>query len=122
MLPDGKGKAIFDCDSCNEAFDDAMRAARHCGFMDRDAWTPGKAELPPVLGGESYKLDVCPGWIVRQPSVVEAADAFDAYEHGEFSNFYPDTPNRLVEAVQAFARALKRHEAFMMREQHGDHS
>lgn len=103
-----------------ESLPDALRATYHCGYMEKKQWTA--IDLPKSFDGEVYNLDVCPGWVVRQPAVVEAATAYDAYEHGEFTNFYPNTPNSLVEAVQAMGRSLKTNEAFRMRQIHGNHN
>jgi hypothetical protein len=79
--------------------------------MERVEWSPGRAQLPPKLGGIEYLLDVCPGYIVRQDVVTEAAAAYAAFDKGAFDSFYPEPSNLLCESVQELGGALNRHQA-----------
>lgn len=57
------------------------RAAMHCGFIPREKWR-SPAILPKAFGGIPYESDTCPGWLVRQPAVVEGAKAYMKLEAG----------------------------------------
>lgn len=72
--------------------------------MDESKWT--KAELPPEIGGEPYEVDVCPGWLTRQPSVIEGAKAYSAMKVGELSTYYPDAENVVLEAAMVANQAF----------------
>ena len=101
----------------------AVRAAWHCGWMAEEDWTPGKADLPPRFAeNEPYDLDVCPGWLVRQEPVIEISRAYNAYERGELSTFYPQPPNWMAEGVQELSASMSRFSAERLKrskESHG---
>ena len=85
-----------------------VRKSWHCGWMSRDAWKPGKADLPETIGGEDYDLDVCPGWVVRQPSIAETMQAYAAFDGGALEAFFPDAPNHLLEGVLRARQAFNK--------------
>lgn len=86
----------------------------HCGYLDRSEWT---GEDPAGhFGDEPYNLDVCPGWIVRQPAVEELTQAYVALEKGELDTVFPDPGNVVVEGALVCAQAMNRFQAYKHRE------
>jgi hypothetical protein len=83
------GARPWNCATCYPKSGPALRALLHCGFMPRSEWSASREHLPPSFGGEPYTLDVCPGWLVRQPAVVEGAEAAAALEAGVLDRFDP---------------------------------
>jgi hypothetical protein len=57
----------------------------------------------------------CPGWIVRQPSVSEAAQAYSAYKDGAVELFFPDCENTVLEAAQQMSAAWNVYENARMK-------
>jgi len=92
----------------------------HCGWMPREEWavwrTPQERGLPPAIGPVTYDLDVCPGWLVRQPAVVEAAQAHAAYDKGSMETFFPEAASSLLEGVQAMSQSLNRFQSWKLKE------
>lgn len=83
-MPDperGAPNGTFDCVTCQRSLGPHTRATMHCGYMEASAWS-GKGVpkgVPPHFGGgKPYDVDVCPGWLVRQDAVIEAAEAYTA--------------------------------------------
>lgn len=66
--------------------------------MDASEWTD-PCELPKKIGSVSYELNICPGWVVRQPTVVQCAQAYSAFDKGEMNTFFPNASNLLLEGV-----------------------
>lgn len=83
--------------------------------MARAEW--GAAPPPPQLvGEESYEADVCPGWVVVQPAVVQGSHAFAARRDGALEAYYPDLPNPILEAADVCLQAFNRYEAAQLRD------
>lgn len=98
----------------------------HCGWMPESEWLdvrPGSPDgVPKTIGqtGDSPGIDwqsvnesegtrypnVCPGWAARQPLVVEACQAFKAFDKGALDSFFPDIHNVLAEAILELARTF----------------
>lgn len=78
----------------------------HCGFLPRSRWAPGRKGLPRALGPDPYTAEVCPGWLVRQPAVVEAAKLWEANEAGMLERMNPDNLHVVNEAVIRLRRAF----------------
>lgn len=103
------------------------RKYMHCGWMDSREWLdakPGEQRMgvPSFVGadadgpGAEWKVtdkatgerfpDVCPGWAARQPLVVEACQAYKAFDKGAMGAFFPDISHALAEAVMELSRAF----------------
>lgn len=68
-----------------------MDEAQWLPMPPREAMPPaGKRVIPPGI-------DICPGWIVRQPAVVDLCRAALAIDKHCFDALYPDPPAILVE-------------------------
>lgn len=94
----------------------------HCGWMERSEWLDGRPVVPKFVGatlehpgvewrtvdattGESFP-DVCPGWAARQPLIVEACQAYKAFDKGAMAALFPDISHVLAEAVMELSRAF----------------
>ncbi len=91
----------------------------HCGWMEAEDWPPGPAELPPSIGTRSYDLDICPGWVVRQPTVGEACEVFAALDAGALAVAYPDLTQEQWEAAMALRGAWESFKAESMKKPNG---
>jgi hypothetical protein len=119
-LPDPEKPGVrsaFDCTSCRELRSSSQRAAMHCGWSDipRASW-PAKIQLPPVPGPpEPVGMDICPGWLVRTPGVVEATEAYSAMEAGILDRYDPRGARVVTLAALAAKRAFNVAEAERMK-------
>jgi len=98
--------------------DHASRAGLHCGWMDDEDWLP--YEGPAVLGADAHPIDlstlqICPGWLVRQPAVVESTRAAMALQQGELSTVFPGREAALLEGAGVVQQALNVYEAEMVK-------
>lgn len=93
-----------------------MRGSLHCGYMPRSEWSREPAAVPPSFGGEPYTLDICPGWVVRQPEVVAGAEAYAALEAGALHIYDPLGLNLVWELAMIAKRSFNFHEARRQRE------
>lgn len=114
-LPDPEqptAKSAFDCAACRENRSDTQRAEMHCGWPDvpRATWS-AKMQLPPVPGPADYTADVCPGFLVRSPGVVEATEAYAAMEAGILDRYDPRGSRIVTVAALAAKRAFNVYEA-----------
>ncbi len=112
-MPNRKKKTMgaFNCQTCmgpKPAATEATRRVLHCGFMPREQWA-GKFKLP-QLGPEKYTLDVCPGWLVRQPDVVEGREAYEALEAGTLHLFDPHNTYAVYQAAMHAKNAFGLHQ------------
>jgi hypothetical protein len=82
----------------------------HCGYIPREQWPPGRGEVPVSFAGAPYQSDLCPGWVVRQPAVIEAAQAYAALEAGVLDRFDPLGLRVVTQAAMAAKRAFGLHE------------
>jgi hypothetical protein len=103
------------CPTCVEHTDEATRASMHCGWMPREQWAPGMDGVPP-LGPDKYEVDVCPGWLVRQPMVMEGAKAGQAREEGILQLFDPEGLALVWDMAEIFKRAMNLYQARRMKQ------
>lgn len=88
-----------------------MRAEQRCGWLPASTW-PEVPSLPKYLiDGEPKYPPVCPGWLERQPLVVDVAHAWASFEKGCLGDVFPDPPNVLVEGLFLMSAAVNRSEA-----------
>lgn len=103
-MPDpdrGAPLGAFSCPTCIKGTAAATRASLHCGYMPRSEWKGDgvpKGVPPHFGGGEPYSVDVCPGWLVRQDEVVEAAQAYTARDR--LDRFDPENHRVVNEMVK----------------------
>lgn len=118
--PDARQPPRWDCVTCEGKGDGsrspAVRAFMHCGFMPREKWPPGENDVPPSLGPFPYTLDVCPGWLVRQPEVAEGARAWRAREKNALPIFDPSGLNVIWEMTEIADLAFSAFETEKMRD------
>ena len=57
----------------------------HCGWMDRERWADPMIGVP-----RDYESDICPGWLVRQPAVIDGARAWRARDQKALEIFDPE--------------------------------
>lgn len=113
LLPDasaGRTQAPFDCRTCPENTLEIQRQEMHCGFMPRSAWAAGAPMLPPAFGPDPYDVDICPGWLVQQPAVIEGASAYSASKNGMLPRFDPLGLHRVTAMVEIAIRAFSIYE------------
>lgn len=115
LCPDDRGQTLFDCESCRETLDERGRRAWHCGWMAQSEWLE-PCELPPMVGESTAMTAVdpagpCPGWIVRQPAVLDGARATMALRQSELRTFFPGEQHAVIEAAEAGLQAFNAYEA-----------
>ena len=86
--------------------------------MDRSEWRAW--EGPAFVGDAPYRVDctefgVCPGWLMRQATVVECRLAAQALERGALETYYPHPDNATVEGALYFLNVVRNWEAHEMR-------
>lgn len=141
LRPDAEtGVEPFTCFDCRTPgrlgfLDLEVRRAWHCGWLSRQEWTPGPAELPTRFGDIDYTLrerdengqvsdrpvDVCPGYFKAQAAAAEADMATAALRHGELGRFFPGDENVVMEAAMVLDAAQSSWEAHQMRERSKKH-
>lgn len=88
--------------------DEDIRRGLHCGFIPRERWTPGPPKIGQgLLGPSPWPLDICPGWVVRDPRVIDGAAAAAALQGGYYEIFDPELDNATFELAQEIMRAFK---------------
>jgi hypothetical protein len=95
---------------------DEIRAAWHCGWMEKSEWTGKSPCVPSMFGDEPYKEDVCPGYLMAQPLVGEIVVAHRAFEKGNWSSMYPNASNALCEGVEWFSACIDAYQNYQIRE------
>jgi len=114
------GRAPFDCGSCMDPgadvgyVEERVRASWHCGWMPKEDWAPGKADLPEAFGNTPYDCDVCPGWLVRQPIVTEIMQAHALAKLHLFNG--DEAAEVVVEGVGEASRSIEAYQAWAMAE------
>lgn len=83
----------------------------HCGWLPRAEWRDGKHHLPVALGPHRYTSDLCPGYLVRQPEVLEAGEAYEALEAGILDRHDPRGTRAVTIAALLMRRAMQQLEA-----------
>jgi hypothetical protein len=119
LLPDDRGITRFECETCPAELELRDREAMHCGFLPQETWRP--CELPPVMGARGHEVDlhelgVCPGWLTRQPAVLEATQACAVLRHGELRTFFPDEQNALLEGAMLAQQSFSLYELHKTKE------
>lgn len=101
-----------------------MKQGIHCGYIDRRTWCrPGERIALPLkagpyeaeIDGRRAPIDVCPGWLVTQPSVAQVEKAYWANEKGALALYFPRAPHALLEAVALLSKAMSVYEAERMK-------
>ncbi len=87
----------------------------YCGWLGKDLW-PKEPQQPLLVGQVQYDAPMCPGWVVRQPAVVEAAQAYSARKDGCLGDYFPEPSNALLEAVDVTAMSFNSYESAKLKE------
>lgn len=113
-----KHKPPFDCDAFDDGCgrDDRSKGLIHCGYVDRDQWVGDMPDLPPYVGDpftvrkqiDITGLKVCPGWLVRQAAVCEAAQAYTALESGCLTEAFPGGESVVYDAAMILMSAYSK--------------
>lgn len=110
LMPDperGNPRGAFDCAACMETVGPKTRATMHCGWMPREDWAPGPIEgVPPKFGPDTFDVDICPGWLVRQAEVIEGAEAYEARRDGVLDLYDPHGLNIVWELAAIAQRSF----------------
>jgi len=60
--------------------------------------------------GKEVPLDVCPGWLVRQPAAVEGSYACAVAKNGDLTAYFPGCENPIMEAAAEMAAVWNTYE------------
>jgi hypothetical protein len=98
----------------------ATKRQQHCGYLPREEWAEPCC-LPPRFAtgappteirlSATEAVTICPGYLVRLPAVVEAAQGYLALTYGELSTVFPRPSHAVVEGALEVGAARTRHEA-----------
>ena len=104
-------KEWLDCGACQKRTTVPERASMDCAWMPKSQRRPGRMRAFP-------EAPVCPGYLVSQPEVYEAARALSWRREGSLRDFYdePLTP-ALRDCVDVLDSACKDVEREYMRKQ-----
>jgi hypothetical protein len=64
---------------------------------------------------KTESVQVCPGYLVRLPAVVEAAKAHAAFRVGELSTVFPNPGNAVVEGALEVGASFSAYDSAMIR-------
>jgi hypothetical protein len=93
---DPNAMTYLDCSNCVSRMTDAARAGWRCGWMPEEQ-RAGKLPLHLTFGiGETS--DLCPGYLIALPQVIEAANAHTCWKEGQLADAYP-TADRTAEGL-----------------------
>ena len=112
------GEARFDCQTCPELVDPELRRRWHCGWMDDSEWTEDFD--PPAIGPRDRPIDleavrICPGWLVRQQSVMECTQAGLAQEQHCLALHFPRAEAGILEGAMLVTQAFNVFKADLMK-------
>lgn len=100
----------MDCSTCQEHKSDRDRAELRCGWMKSSEW------VEPQFC--QHTEDVCPGYAIGLPDVIEAARALHWRDKGALHALYGDQfplPPAAIDAVDIMGAAISEVEAEAMR-------
>ncbi len=104
------GETWADCSRC--ILDEQQRASARCGWVARSKHSQGRPLTPPDYPYE-YP-EVCSGYLVQLPQVIEAARARSWRKDGALNQFYeqPLTPlaKNAIDIIDGEFRAVEQHE------------
>ena len=91
----------------------AVKRVYHCGWIDRATWR--ECQLPPSIGIPDYVVQVkehgvCPGWLVRQPVIVDCCAAYAAFQKGQLESVFPHAEAYLVEGAMLLSSIMNQYE------------
>lgn len=84
----------------------------HCGWMPRSTWP---ATVVGVPFNKTEGCTVCPGWLTRQPAVLDGAEAYSARQAGALIQYDPDGLNNVWEASSVLEQAVNKWTAELSR-------
>lgn len=94
-----------------------VRRAFHCGFLERKEWQGSEGCFPTSFGYGlvKYTADVCPGFLLTQPAILEAAEAC-AVPDGEVEAYYPDGESTILAARMIAKGAVNQFQMFRLKQ------
>ena len=104
-----EAETYLECESCLARLDAAERASMRCGLLTRDVWRDGLRPYP--------EAEVCPGYTIRLPEVIETSRALLWAQRGELRLYFEpfeltplarDCVDLLDSAVKSAERELLR--------------
>jgi hypothetical protein len=101
----------MDCTSCKAKPDHASFAPEwRCGWLASDAWRDG--------GTSPHSEDVCPGYAIQLPEVIEAARLLQWRDHGSLAALVEELPLPPAAAlsIDVLAGSIREVEGQMIRE------
>lgn len=105
-------------DGCGR--DEETKRRVHCGYVDGESWIGEKPDLPDFVGDITNRrkridiksIPVCPGWLVRQPIVIEASKAHLAMEKSCLAEMFPDGEAIVYDAAMILMSAYNKQSAY----------
>lgn len=114
LLPNHKQpRGILDCERCLPSMPESQRAKLRCGWISRDKLPADTAGVP---FNKTEGCTVCPGWLVKQPAVIDGAEAFAARRAGALEQFDPEGLNVIWEATSILEAAVNKLNAELLRQ------
>jgi hypothetical protein len=65
---------------------------------------------------QPWEHDICPGYYVSQPQILEAIEAVDAFKNGCLKSYFPFQSNPALQAARELNSSFARFEAKRMKE------
>lgn len=78
----------------------------HCGYMPRSEW-----RNPQVGVGPKYEGEYCPGWLARQPAVIDGMRAWRARDQNALDIFDPERLAVVWEMTELADAAVSQYQA-----------
>lgn len=78
----------------------------HCGYMERADWSEPQIGVP-----ENFVGEFCPGWLVRQPAVIDGMRALRWRDQGAYDTYDPGRLAISLEMVEIADAACSQYQA-----------
>lgn len=78
----------------------------HCGYMPRSEWRNPQVGVPADYAGE-----YCPGWLARQPAVIDGMRAWRARDQKALEIYDPEGLANVWEMTELADAAISRYQS-----------
>lgn len=85
----------------------------HCGYLPREEWPDRMDGVPRMPDGEF--VDVCPGWLVRQPAVIDGSRLWKAFDKSALAIADPEGLSVVLEMVEIYDVAIGAYRAHRLK-------